>query len=475
VNTDTLNAYQAQGKQLFLQTQLNPFAVEVLPTDVSSVIEDLNDDNSPPKILVQAFLQQRKYIRSLPIDEKSAADRELGKQNEEKLQKLAQRHFLRALYSPAQLKEQMVWFWLNHFNVFKNKSPVVKLCLPDYEENAIRPHALGKFRDLLLATLRHPAMLIYLDNVQNAANKINENYARELLELHTLGIDGGYTQQDVQELSRILTGVGVNWTDTPPKMKPALKPYYVYAEGFEFNPARHDFGQKVFLGNNIAEQGFAEVEKVVDILVKHPATARFISQKLAFYFVSDTPSPELIAQMANTFQKSEGDIGKTLQTLFTAAEFNSSLGKKISDPLHYVLATTRFVHDGQTITNTRPLINSLTVLGQPIYAHLTPDGYGLTEKDWVSLGQLIKRFQVAKNIANYNPKLFEESEDDFTFGFLFQIFSDKQNTLPNLSTPLFFSAIEPLLSKQTKAALAKAKNTQEWNSLLLSAPEFLYR
>lgn len=475
VNTATVNAYQTQGKQLFLQKQLDPGDIEVLPGEIRELIEDLDEDDSSPKILVQAFQQEKKRIKSLPVDEQPEANREQGKQTEEQVQKLAQRHLLRALYSPAQLKEQIVWFWLNHFNVFKNKSPIVKLSLADYEEQAIRPHSLGKFRDLLLATLRHPAMLIYLDNAQNAVNKINENYARELLELHTLGINGGYTQQDVQELARILTGVGVNWTDTPPKLKKELKSYYLYEEGFEFNPARHDFGKKVFLGKTIEGQGFSEVEQVIDILVKHQATARFVSRKLALYFVSDTPSPELIEQMAKTFQNSEGDIAKTLKTLFASAEFSSSLGKKISDPFHYVLAATRFVYDGQILTNMRPIINGLAVLAEPIYTHLTPDGYGLTEKDWISSGQLLKRFQAAKNMASYNSKLFEEPDNSFSFAFLFQMFPDKKNSLPKLSNSLFLQAIEPSLSEQTKVALAKAKNAQEWNSLLLSSPEFLYR
>jgi uncharacterized protein (DUF1800 family) len=282
----------------------------------------------------------------------------------------------------------------------------------------------------------------------------------------------------VQELARILTGVGINWSDKRPRIKKELEPYYLAENGFEFNPARHDFGNKIFLGKPITHQGFAEVDEVLDRLVKHSATAHFISRKLAMYFVSDAPSNALIEEMAKTFQSSDGDIAKTLQTLFNSTEFTESLGKKVSDPQHYVLATVRFVYDGQTPTNMRPLIAWLTKLGEPLYTHLTPDGYGVTEKDWMSQGQLSARFQMAKTMSGYHAKLFEEQEDSFSFSALLNLFKDsaaKKTALPKLTTPLFYQGIEPLLSEQTKAALDKANNKEEWNSLLLSAPEFFYR
>jgi uncharacterized protein (DUF1800 family) len=479
VNTATLNAYQAQGREQFLQTQLKPNSQAELPTEINKVIIQTLENDDTVKSKVRAFLHKKNRIKLLAITDKAEAKKEKKKQLIQQLSKQAERHLLRALYSPAQLREQMVWFWLNHFSISNHKNPLINLALADYEEQAIRPHALGSFRDLLLATLRHPAMIMYLDNAKNAANKINENYARELLELHTLGVDGGYSQQDIQELSRILTGVGVNWTDKKPELSTELKPYYLSAEnGFEFSPARHDFGKKVFLGKSIEGQGFAEIEQVLDILVKHPATARFISRKLATYFVSDTPSVQLIEQTAKSFQDSQGDIAKTLHTLLTSAEFNASLGKKASDPLHYVLATVRFVYDGQTPTNMQPINSWLTTLGQPMYGHLTPDGYGLAEKDWLSQGQLLKRFQLANTMTRYNPKLFEGQNEDFSLSALLEVFAEtptKKITLPKLENPLFHQAIEPLLSKQTKAALNKATNNQEWNSLLLSAPEFFYR
>src|SRR6201994_922000 len=177
----------------------------------------------------------------------------------------------------------MTWFWLNHFNVHMYKRDI-RAMVGDYEDQAIRPRALGRFRDLLEATLRHPAMLRYLDNAENAAGRINENYAREIMELHTLGVGSGYTQKDVQELARILTGVGVNLTPDGPKVRPALRSQMVRDGLFVFNPNRHDYGDKIFLGHRINGRGLAEVDQALDILSRAPATSRFISRKLALFF-----------------------------------------------------------------------------------------------------------------------------------------------------------------------------------------------
>lgn len=464
VNSPTIAAYQQQGRKKYLDLQLNNQADDKLPAEINAALAKLDIMRKPLALVAADFREEFKHIKALPATERPSVRQAQTKYALQLVHEAMQRHLLRAIYSPAQLKEQLVWFWLNHFSVFQGKG-TVRWLVSYYEESAIRPHALGKFRDLVISTLRHPAMLVYLDNAQNASHKINENYARELMELHTLGVDGGYSQQDVQELSRILTGVGVNWSDDYPKLAKNLESYYRRADGFEFNPARHDFGDKTLLGQKISGQGFAEVEQAVDMLSRHPSTARFISRKLAVYFVSDAPSAALVEQMAKTFQATDGDIAATLRTLFESKEFIDSLGKKISDPLHYVVAALRFAYDGQSLTDVHVAINWLNALGEPLYGHLTPDGYGMTEKDWASPGQLARRFEIAKQIGNSNVNMFTAASGG----------KARPGPAAKLSSPLFYSAIEPALSAQTKAALEKAISPLEWNTFLLAAPEFTYR
>lgn len=460
INSQAVESYQKQGRKQYLDAQLTNPADDKLPAYVSEMLANLVIEQKPAEMIVQDLKKEDRRIHRLPVQEKPKAQKARNRYMNSLIKESAQRHLLRALYSSAQVKEQMTWFWLNHFSIFRGKG-AVRYLLADYEESAIRPHVLGKFRDLLMATVRHPAMLFYLDNSHNAVGKINENYARELMELHTLGIDGGYTQQDVQELARILTGAGVSWTNKPLKhLDKKLERYYLRDGNFVFNPKRHDFGEKQFLGKKIGGDGFGEIEQVVDMLARHPSTARFISHKLAVYFVSDTPPPALVERVAKTFQSSDGDIAATLHTLFESEEFVASLGKKISDPMHYVVAALRFAYDGQSITELSPPIEWLDKLGEPLYGHLTPDGYGMTEKDWISSGQLTKRFEIAKQLVN--SKL---SSADRSAGLKAQKLSDK---------PLY-QTLESILSAQTKAALAKAASAEEWNTFLLSAPEFVYR
>jgi uncharacterized protein (DUF1800 family) len=370
---------------------------------------------------------------------------------------------LRALYSPNQLEEQMVWFWLNHFSVHRNKADV-RWLLADYEERAIRPHALGHFRDLVLATLEHPAMLQYLDNAQNAVGHLNENYARELMELHTLGVDGGYTQGDVEQLARVLTGVGIAGNGAA-HLKPEWQHLYRRAHGFEFNPARHDFSPKRLLGQPIAGRGFAEVEQAVTLLTRQRACARFISGRLAAYFVADDPPPSLVMRMSQTFERTDGDLKAVLRTLFTSPELESALGGKFKDPMRFVLSAVRFAYDDRPIGNARPLLNWLNGLGEAPFARPTPDGYPLTEAAWASGGQMSRRFEIARLIGSGNARLFE-SEDTApaapAVGF------------PQLSNRLYFATLEPYLSNTTRTTLAAAASPQEWNTLLLASPEFNY-
>jgi uncharacterized protein (DUF1800 family) len=371
---------------------------------------------------------------------------------------------MRALYSRAQLKEQMVWFWDNHFSVFQSKANL-RWSVADYDERAIRPHALGNFRDLLMATLKHPAMLVYLDNAQSAGGKINENYARELLELHTMGVNSGYSQQDVQELARILTGVGVTTQLAPPKLKPEWEALYQRDGAFEFNPARHDFGDKILLGQTIKGQGWNEVEQAVDLIVRQPATAHFICNKLALYFVNDDPSPALVERMTKTFQRSNGDIAAVLRTLFGAKEFNAELGSKFKDPIHYVVSAMRLAYNGKTVVNVKPVNNWLNALGEPLYGRLTPDGYGMRQRDWASSGQMSKRFEIARAIGGGSAGLFdsEDGSPPTAFGF------------PMLSNRLFYDTVDNTIGTPVRLVLDKATSQAEWNAFLLASPDFMYR
>jgi uncharacterized protein (DUF1800 family) len=374
----------------------------------------------------------------------------------------ARRDLLRAVYSPAQLQEEMVWFWLNHFSVFQAKANL-RWLVGDYEEHAIRPHVFGHFKDLVLATLEHPAMQQYLDNNQNAAGHVNENYARELMELHTLGVGSGYSQQDVQNLARVLTGAGINVGDAP-RLKPEWQPLYKRSGAFEFNPARHDFQAKTLLGHAIQGKGFGEVEEAVSLIVAEPACARFISRELATYFVADNPPPPLVERMAQTFMHTDGDIAAVLRTMFLSREFNAALGGKFKDPMRFVVSAVRFAYDGRPINNTRPMLNWLNGLGEGIYGRQTPDGYPLTELNWASSGQMSKRFEIARSIGAGNAGLFDPEDGS----------AATVTGFPQLSNRLYFEAVEPFLAGRTKDALGRANSQQEWNTFLLSSPDFSY-
>jgi uncharacterized protein (DUF1800 family) len=372
------------------------------------------------------------------------------------------RELLQAVYSPSQLQEQMVWFWLNHFSVHQYKANL-RWLVGDYEEHAIRPHVFGHFRELVLATLEHPAMLQYLDNSQNAAGRINENYAREIMELHTLGVDAGYSQGDVQQLARVLTGVGIN-VGAAPKLKPEWQSLYRRSGAFEFNPARHDFGPKLLLGHAIQGTGFEEVQNAVSLIVAQPACARFISRQLAIYFVADNPSPQLVERMAQTFMHSDGDIAAVLRTMFLSRELNAALGGKFKDPMRFVISAVRLAYDGRPISNTRPMLNWLNGLGEGPFGRQTPDGYPLTEVSWASSGQMSRRFEIARAIGAGSAGLFD-SEDGSAAA---------AGGFPQLSNRLYFEAVEPFLSAKTRDALARANSQVEWNTFLLSSPDFGY-
>ncbi len=397
----------ALGPRRWLDGELHPPPEDRLPAQVQARIDALSiSRTSMAQLVVDAQAQAQAANALTDPAQKAAAQNAYQQGLNDLARQAATRSILRDLYSPDQLREQMTWFWFNHFNVHQYKG-LIRAMVGDYEDRAIRPHALGRFRDLLEATLRHPAMLQYLDNASNAAGHINENYAREIMELHTLGVGSGYSQKDVQELARILTGVGIDTRPVDPVMPPRFQGQLIRAGLFEFNPTRHDYGDKLFLGHVIKGRGFGEVEEALDILAREPATARHVSRQLATYFVSDAPPAALIDRMTQSFQRSDGDIAQVLGVMFRSPEFSASLGNKFKDPAHYVMSAVRLAYDGRVIVNASPVQGWMNRLGEGLYNHDTPDGYAMTAAQWNGPGQMDARFEVARQIGSGGAGLFK--------------------------------------------------------------------
>jgi uncharacterized protein (DUF1800 family) len=298
---------------------------------------------------------------------------------------------LRAIYSSRQLEEVLTDFWYNHFNVYLDKG-ADRYLVTAYERDVIRPHVLGKFRDLLEATAKSPAMLFYLDNWRSAANNsprggLNENYGRELMELHTLGVDGGYTQKDVTEVARCFTG----WTIRQPQL----------GGEFTFNKRMHDAGEKVVLGVRIpAGGGIEDGEKVLDILARHPSTAHFISKKLAQRFVADNPPESLVNRMARTFLKTDGDLRAVMKTMLDSKEFWSqgAYGNKMKSPLELVASAVRAVNGD--VDFAFPLANQVAQLGEPLYRKVEPTGYSNSSREWLNTAGLLARMNFAVQLSS---------------------------------------------------------------------------
>lgn len=461
-NLGAFRQLRGEGLDRYLARQLHPGPAR-LPPAVQAQIDAMTISQQPMIDLAREMQERRKAAVALTDDEqKKAALQDWQRAMSELGREAATREVLQALYSPNQIQEQMTWFWMNHFNVFQYKGNI-RATIGDFEQNAIRPHALGKFRDLLGAVAHHPAMLVYLDNVQNAVGHDNENYAREIMELHTMGVGSGYTQQDVQQLARVMTGVGVDFGPERPYLR--RLPGYVREGAFEFNPRRHDFGPKMFLGQPIRAHGLAEFDEALDRLARAPATAHFISHELAVYWVSDNPPPALVARMAQTFEQSGGDIAATLHTLFTSPEFAQSAGRRFKDPMRYVISAVRLAYDDKTILNVRPILNWLGRMGEPMYGHQTPDGYPLDAASWNSPGQMTTRFEIARAIGSGSAGLFKTDGPQ----------PRERAAFPQLSNALYFDAISKTLGPDTRRALDQATSPQEWNTLLLSSPEFMNR
>jgi uncharacterized protein (DUF1800 family) len=396
---------------------------------------------------------------------------------------LSEQKIIRSAYSNRQLEEVLTDFWFNHFNVDARKGPE-RFMLTEYERDVIRPHVLGRFRDLLGATAKSPAMLFYLDNWMSADPNgphperaqpfggarpmapgrfgaplrpqmpprpaaqqngkrtmgLNENYGRELLELHTLGVDGGYTQKDVTEVARAFTG----WTIDTPRA----------GGGFRFAPALHDEGEKVVLGHRIkAGGGEHDGEEVLDLLARHPSTATFISTKLARRFVSDEPPQALVDRMAATFRNTDGDLRAVMTVLLTSPEFLSpdTDRAKVKNPFEFIVSSLRATN--AEVQDARPLVRVLQQqLGMPLYQCQPPTGYKDTADTWVNTGALVTRMNVALTLAN--------------------------GRMQGVTLPSSVSAervIAGPVSESTRTTIAKAQAPPQALALALGSPEFQRR
>lgn len=398
----------------------------------------------------------------MDIADRFQPDREEGKLSQEKREELNQHlrtivedmsdaKILNAAMDPAQLQEVMTDFWFNHFNVFFNKA-LDRVFISTYERDAIRPYALGKFRDLLEATARHPAMIFYLDNAENTDPNspfarrvamrqgkelgINENYAREVMELHTLGVNGGYTQQDVTVLAHILTGWGLGHGKS-----------WAEKSTFAFDPMRHDTNDQVFLGQTIRGGGGEEIEHVLDILARHPSTAHHIAFQLAQYFVADQPPESLVDHLAKVFQSTDGDIAAMLRALFRSPEFNDPqyAQNKFKPPFRYVVSALRAANV-EPPEDMHMLEGSIAGMGEPLYRCPTPNGYANTNDQWLNSDALLKRINLAKGMARF---------------------------LNDHAAATIMGALGQRVSADTLRAVQDTKPPMQ-PVLLLSSPEFLY-
>jgi uncharacterized protein (DUF1800 family) len=414
------------------------------------------------------------------------------------LAELSQQRILRAVYSERQLEEVLVDFWMNHFNVFAGKGQV-RTYLTEYERDVIRPRVFGKFRDLLGATAHSPAMLFYLDNWQSAAPEgvattadaernrnamrrriqaggmpngrrrpldpgmparpdippqrtrgINENYARELMELHTLGVDGGYTQKDVQEVARAFTG----WTIANPRL----------GGGFYFDPRRHDDGEKIVLGQRIkAGGGKNDGEAILDLLARHPSTSRFIATKLARRFVADDPPAALVDRAAKKFRDTDGDLREVVRTIVTSPELLGEQYRraKTKNPFEFVVSSVRA--SGMEISSALPLVQSLRDLGMPIYGAQPPTGYADRADAWVNSGALLGRMNFALALTSGRMRTLALSGPS------------SLPTAQEARRTLLAVALADDVSPSTAATVAKASTPAQAVALILGSPEFQKR
>lgn len=405
---------------------------------------------------------------------------------------LTQAKLLRAIYSERQLQEVMADFWFNHFNVFVGKGQV-RYYLTSYERDVIRPHAMGKFEDLLVATAKSPAMMFYLDNwlsegpqsdaalgiARNGGGRrrswfggmsapprprgkkknssgLNENYGRELLELHTLSVAGGYTQKDVTEAAKVFTG----WTMDGP-----LK-----GDGFKFDARMHEPGTKYVLGRKIKQKGEKEGLELLHLLAHDPRTAHFICQKLAMRFVADNPSPALVTRMTQTYLKKDGDIREVLGTLFHSPEFwaPENYRSKVKTPLEFVVSAVRA--SGAQVDDALPLVRTLNQMGMMPYGMQPPTGYSMKAEAWVNSSALLGRMNFALALTGGRVKGIEADAKQ-----LDQAGGDPQKSLARMEDSLLGGDVTKQTHDTISQQLGKANGNANIAGLILGSPEFQRR
>jgi uncharacterized protein (DUF1800 family) len=487
---------RTSGLQAYIDRQLHP---ERIPdTGVEARLAGLTTLTMSSREIARDYamplVKARQEAKQAAGDQGDGAPKPpaaLQQQANRVMMELSEQKVLRAVYSDRQLEEVLTDFWFNHFNVDARKGQD-RFMLTEYERDAIRPRVLGKFRDLLGATAKSPAMLFYLDNwmsadpngphpvqqpqrlqplqppvfggrggrfgrggpirqlpalprpanpANNTPKGLNENYGRELMELHTLGVDGGYTQKDVTEVARAFTG----WTIQNPRQ----------GGGFIFQPRLHDPGQKIVLGHVIrAGGGQNDGEQVLDILASHPATARFISTELARRFVSDTPPPALVDRLAGRFTATGGDLREVMRTLLSSPEFLSpdAYRAKVKTPFDFVVTAVRATE--ADVQNATALVRALQQLGMPLYQCQPPTGYKDTADAWVNTGALVARMNFALQLASGKVP---------------------GNALPSPSNSLLQTVLNDDVSEATRGTIAKAKTPEQMIALTLGSPEFQRR
>ena len=461
----------AAGLESWLDTQLKPQTAE-LPQSVTSVLRGLPSFGKDSSRVYAEYWWSAQVPdrKAIPKDEK----KKLKRRERQVLREAQTARLARAVGSPWQLHEALVEFWFNHFNVYEKKRQI-KVWIGAYEEEAIRPHTLGRFSDLLLATAKHPAMLVYLDNARNVAPEpaagvdsmagtavpknrkkergINENYAREVMELHTLGVDGGYTQADVISLAHILTG----WTvgaGADAQSAAAIDNYGKNRGGFRFAPRRHDPATEKLLGRTFGGYDEKEGEAALLMLAAHPSTAHHASFQLAQYFVADDPPTALVDAMSATFRQTGGDIRAVLKTMATHPQFLSpaNFGAKFKTPYRYVVSAARAA--GMSPAAVGPLVAALEDLGQPLYGCISPDGYGCTQTAWLDPNGLLRRtsFAMRMGMGEFGPV----GEGDFA----------------PLDAARLEETLGPALSKGTLAAVAGTPQEHRAGAIL-GSPDFM--